>query len=230
MIKRIIFFISIFFSSIFFIVISLSFTTLPFWMYYDLGVSKYTIETDPDYIVVMSGNGIPSESGLMRTYFAAQQAKIYKFSKVIIAMPGDTTDSTSACFLMRKELVIRGVNPNRILFENNGVNTRSQALAVKQMLVGDPSMVIVTSPDHVFRTIAAFRKIGFNNVASKAAHEKSIEASFLFEDPKLGGNDLMIEIGDNTQFRYQFWNHLKLQIIVYREYVAIIFYKLKGWI
>ena len=230
MIKRITFLISIFFSSIFLIVIALSFTTLPFWMYYNLGVDKSYLESDPDYIVVMSGNGIPSESGLMRTYFASKEANKYKKSKIIISMPGDTTDTTSACYLMKKELVLRKVNPGRILFENKGTNTRSQALAVREMLKGNPSILIVTSPEHVYRTKATFKKIGFSNIFSKAAHETPVEASFLFQDDDLGGNDLIIEIGESTQFRYQFWNHLKLQIVVFREYTAIVFYKMKGWI
>ena len=57
-----------------------------------------------------------------------------------------------------------------------------------------------------------------------------MEADFSFNDEKLGGNKAIPNIGNNIQLRYQFWNHLGYQIRVYREYLAIAFYKLKGWI
>ena len=44
-------------------------------MYYGLSISAQKLESPPKHIVVMSGNGIPSESGLMRTYYASEVAK-----------------------------------------------------------------------------------------------------------------------------------------------------------
>ncbi|NQY12155.1 MAG: YdcF family protein [Flavobacteriales bacterium] len=199
-------------------------------MYYDLSVSEYKLETEPQYIVIMSGNGIPSESGLMRTYYGAEIGKKYTNANIIVTMPGDTTDSTSACYLMKKELITRGINSNRISFENKGANTRSQALEVKKMIKGNPSIIIITSPEHIYRSLETFHKIGMTNSTGNAAFEQPVEASFLFEDDELGGNTIVPNIGKNTQIRYQFWSHLKYQIIVYREYTAIAFYKLKGWI
>ena len=199
-------------------------------MYYDLSVSDQKLESEPKYIVVMSGNGIPSESGLMRTYYASEVAKTHVNAQVIVTMPGDTSDTTSACYLMKKELIIRGVENSRISFENVGTNTRSQAQKVKKMIKGNPSTVVITSPEHIYRSLASFNKIGLTKVTGHAAFEKPVEASFLFEDNELGGNNIVPNIGNNTQIRYQFWSHLKYQIIVYREYTAIAFYKLKGWI
>ncbi len=218
------------FGVIFITIIILSFTTLPFWMYYDLSISDQKLESEPEYIVVMSGSGIPSESGLMRTYYAAEVAKTYNKAHIIVTMPGDTIDTTSACYLMKKELIIRGIETNRVSFENVGTNTRSQAQEVKKMIKGNPSLVVITSPEHIYRSLATFHKIGLTNATGHAAFEKPVEASFLFEDDELGGNNIVPNIGNNTQIRYQFWSHLKYQIIVYREYTAIAFYKLKGWI
>ena len=53
---------------IFTIIIVLSFTELPFWMYYNLGVSNKKLTSPPDYIILMGGSGFPSESNLMRCY------------------------------------------------------------------------------------------------------------------------------------------------------------------
>jgi uncharacterized SAM-binding protein YcdF (DUF218 family) len=222
--------ITLIFGVFFITIIILSFTTLPFWMYYNLSVSEQKLKSDPKYIVVMSGSGIPSESGLMRTYYATEVAKTYLNTKVIVTMPGDTTDNTSACYLMKKELTIRGIESNRISFENVGTNTRSQAQEVKKIIKGNPSIIIITSPEHIYRSLATFNNVGLTNVTGHAAFEEAVEASFIFKDDDLGGNNIIPNIGNNTQIRYQFWNHLKYQIIVYREYAAICFYKLKGWI
>ena len=199
-------------------------------MYYDLSVSDKKLEDQPGYIVVMSGSGIPSESGLMRTYYASKLAKTFPKTEVIITMPGDTTDTSSACYLMKEELIIRGIKSDRISFENKGTNTRSQAQEVRQMLEGNPQILVISSPEHMYRSLATFHKIGLTNATGQAAFEQPVEASFLFNDEELGGHTIFPNIGNNTQLRYQFWSHLKYQIIVYREYTAIAFYKLKGWI
>jgi uncharacterized SAM-binding protein YcdF (DUF218 family) len=211
-------------------IIILSFTSLPFWMYYNLSVSDQEMQSTPKYIIIMSGGGIPSESGLMRTYRGAEIAKQYNNAHIIVTMPGDTTDTTSACYLMKKELIIRGIENNRISFENIGTNTRSQAQEVKKLIKGDPPIIIITSPEHIYRSLATFRKIGLSKATGNAAFAQPVKASFLFNDNNLGGNDIIPDIGNNTQIRYQFWSHLKYQVIVYREYTAIAFYKLKGWI
>lgn len=199
-------------------------------MYYELSISNQKLEAAPKYIVVMSGSGIPSESGLMRTYHASAIAKTYTKAEIIITMPGDTSDTSSACYLMKKELIIRGVENHRISFENIGTNTRSQAQMVKKMIKVDPSLIVITSPEHIYRSLATFHKAGLTKATGHAAFEKAVEASFLFDDDELGGNNMLPNIGHNSQLRYQFWSHLKYQILVYREYAAICFYKLKGWI
>ncbi|MGE0561271.1 MAG: YdcF family protein [Flavobacteriales bacterium] len=218
-------------NGIFFVIIMiLSFTTLPFWMYYDLSVSEHKLTTPPEYIVVMSGGGIPSESGLMRTYKTAEMAKIFTDAKIIVTMPGDTADTSSSCSLMKKEIVLRGVNPNRIIFENVGTNTRSQAQETQKIIKTDAPTLIITSPEHIYRSVKCFNKLGMTNVTGEPAFAQEMEADFSFDDNKLGGNTTIPDIGNNIQVRYQFWNHLRFQILVYREYVAIAFYKIKGWI
>jgi uncharacterized SAM-binding protein YcdF (DUF218 family) len=199
-------------------------------MYYYLGQSETKLNTPPAYIIVMSGGGIPSESGLMRTYMTAEIANKFTSAKVIVTMPGDYTDTLSSAYLMKKELVIRGISSDRIIFENKGTNTRSQALEVNKLMDNKLPTLIVTSPEHMYRSIKSFQKLGFTTVSGQAAFSKPAEASFLFDDQELGGNNIIPNIGNNTQLRYQFWNHLNYQLIVYREYCAITFYKLKGWL
>jgi len=225
-IKRFILFLGL----ILFIIISLCLTDIPFWMYYNLGVPEHTLKTDPEYIIVMSGAGIPSDSGLMRTYRAAEMGKRFPKAKIIVTMPGVSSDTTSASFLMKKEIVIRGIDPTRISFENKGTNTRSQALAIKKIVKDNPSILVISSPEHVYRSVASFHKAGLTNSVGEAAFAQSTSVSFSFKDKDLGGNTFIPNIGDNTHLRYQFWSNLKFQVIVYREYTAITFYRIKGWI
>lgn len=199
-------------------------------MFYDLSLSETKLTSPPEYIVVMSGGGIPSESGLMRTYKTAEVANVYTDAKVIVTMPGDTADTNASCYLMKQEIVLRGVNPNRIIFENVGTNTRSQAQEVQKIIKTNAPVLLITSPEHIYRSIKCLNKVGLTNVSGEPSWAQEMEADFSFNDEKLGGNKAIPNIGNNIQLRYQFWNHLGYQIRVYREYLAIAFYKLKGWI
>jgi len=214
---------------LFTIFILLSFTTLPFWMYYHLGTSAKKLVNPPEFIVIMGGGGMPSKSGLIRTYYTAMASKNYPDAKIIIALPGDTTDTTSSVYLMKKELTERGINQKKILFESKGTNTRSQAIEISKRIDSESSVLIITSPEHLYRTVKAFEKVGLINSGGIPAFEKAIEASLIFNDKELGGNKNIPDIGNNTQLRYQFWNHMKYQIIVYREYFAIAYYKTRQW-
>jgi len=215
---------------IFLIMIILSFTSLPFWMYYYLGISHNCLKESPKYIVVLGGGGIPSESGLMRTYKAVEAFNKYPKTNIIIALPGDVKDTTSSINLMRNEIIKRGVDSTKIFLEPKGTNTRMQALEISKMININAPILIVTSPEHMYRATQTFAKAGMKNTGGEPAFEKAIESALNYNDDKLGGNKYILDVGDNIQLRYQFWNHFKYQIIVYREYLAIIYYKLKMWI
>lgn len=209
--------------------IILSFTSLPFWMYYYLGVDEGKFCGSPDYIIVLGGGGMPSESGLMRTYHASKIAENHLSANIIIALPGDTTLDGSSVSLMKQELCTRGIDAERINFENEGTNTRMQALKIAQKIPNNSKIIIVTSPDHMYRACKTFQKVGLKYACGKPAFEKAIEVSIEIEE-ELGGNNYLTSMGNSKQFRYQFWNHIKYQNLVYREYLAIFYYKLRGWI
>ncbi len=131
------------------------------------------------------------------------------------------------------ELELRGVNPMNIRFAANGKNTRGQALEIAEMIPvkkHSQPLILVTSPEHVKRAVLSLRKCGFTNVEGLPAFESSLEMDLTFNDNDLKGNKLAPDIGGNLQVRYQFWNHLKYEIIVIREYFALSYYKLRGWI
>jgi uncharacterized SAM-binding protein YcdF (DUF218 family) len=167
----------------------------------------------------------------MRTWYAARVGNYYSRSKIIIALPGDTADSLSSVYQMKEELVLRGISASRITFESMGTNTRAQALNVATSRVTrHASLLIITSPEHLYRAVRTFRKAGFLLVDGVPAFETAIESKLTFNDRLLGGKKWMPAIGNNITVRYQFWSQLRYEQLVIREWLAIVYYKLNGWI
>ena len=171
----------------------------------------------PRYVVVLGGGGIPSESGLMRTYYAAHYGAGKTGIAFIVSLPADRDPATSSVGRMRDELVLRGVPADAVQMEYRALNTHAQAVNVRQML-GDAALkepiLIVTSPTHARRALLCFRKQGFTRATCLPAHNVSFEA-----DP-----------GRFVKARYSFWSNLELQIELTRESCAMAFYRLRGWI
>jgi len=219
------------FGLVFLLLLIISFTSLPYWGIYHLGISGAKNNFKPDYLVIMGGSGMPSQTALIRTYHAAQFLKSQPNIPVIIALPDDVSTESSHLKKMENELRIRGVESS-VSFENKGTNTRAQALLIKELLNGntDAKLLIVSSPEHIYRTVKCFKKIGFGKVAALPAFEKDLEPSLMFNSKALGGKGYILDVGESNQLRYQFWNHLKYEITLIREYSAILYYKLQGWI
>lgn len=222
------------FGVLFLILLMLSFTSLPFWGLYWLGTSESKITEKPDYIVLLGGGGMPSESNLMRAYFVCRAAGKSPESRIIISIPGDTTDTKSTARLVADELITKGIAQNRIFYEEIGTNTRSQALRLQNFNaenLRNKAILLVTSPEHMRRAVLTFRKAGFTRINALPAFEDALEANLIFKDEDLGGNKLpMPDIGGSISIRYQFWNHLKYEILIARELAALGYYKLRGWI
>lgn len=222
------------FGILFLLALVLSFTSLPYWGYYWLGTSKSKITEKPDYIVLLGGGGMPSESNLMRAFFVCKAAQESPESSIVIATPGDTSDLKSTARLVAAELISKGIGQQRILYEQIGTNTRMEALCLQKFNNGrltQKSILLVTSPEHMRRSVLVFRKAGFTRVSALPAFENALEADLVFKDDELGGNKKFIpNIGAHTSVRYQFWNHLKYEILIAREMAALGYYWLRGWI
>lgn len=218
-------------SSLFLIIFA--FTSGPFWLYYHLGTRNINFRFSPDCIVLLSGSGMPSESNLIRSYYAAKIAKENAGIPLIVALPGDTSDTSSAIIQLVDEMLLRGVETKRILYEPEGLNTRAQALNIYALLsdsAKETGIVIVTSPDHMRRSILCFRKAGFENIGGCPAFEYAIETDMTAIKDDLGGNRYIPYVSRSISLRYRFWTHLKYEVLILREYFALAYYKLKGWI
>ena len=219
---------------VFIILCGLAATTLPFWAYYRLAHGPGGNHLGaPKQIVLLAGAGIPSENGLIRAWYTAALAEQFPEAGIIIAVPGKLSDLKSDPHRIAGELILRGVDSTRIAFAHAGKNTRGQALEISAMILSknpEAPLALVSSPEHIRRAVLSFRKCGFTNVKGVPAFETSLSTSLIFNDKELKGNKIAPPIGENLQMRYQFWNHLKLEVIVLREYTALAYYKLRGWI
>ena len=182
-----------------------------------LQVTEAGAMDDPRYIVVLGGGGIPSDTGLMRTYYGARHSISFPDATVIVALPADEDPEASSVGRMKDELVLRGVPESSILMETEGRNTHEQAEKVKAMLgpgaIHDP-VHIVTESTHLRRSVLCFRKAGFSRVFGIGTHNTGAEA----------------DMGAGTFLRYTLWSNLQLQIRVFREMIATGMYKLRGWV
>jgi uncharacterized SAM-binding protein YcdF (DUF218 family) len=256
MILRILKYSLFFFGCLFLVLFIFCLTPAPFYTWYNLSTKHAGIHRPPEFIVVLGGGGMPSESGLMRTWYAAKVGNHFIRPKIIIALPGDTLDSLSSVYQMKEELILRGISGTRISFESLGTNTRSQALNIYkkisaladdtdqkpevrgQNLVINSSgirhpasgILIITSPEHLYRAVLSFRKAGFIKVDGVPAFESAIESELSFDDGLLGGKKWLPSIGKNITIRYQFWTQLHYEQMIVREWLAIVYYKLNGWI
>ncbi|MCF8235929.1 MAG: YdcF family protein [Bacteroidales bacterium] len=224
-------YLSTFIASFALLMLIFAFTSGPFWIYHWLGTKNLSSVQSPKALVLLSGGGIPSEDGLYRIYRAAQAARQFKHTPLIIAMPGDTSDMYSSIMLSKKELELRGIEAGRIFFEDAGKNTRSQALEIMRKFPGlrNDSIVIITAPAHIRRAVLTFEKAGFSYVGSYPTFERVIESDLNFEGRDLGGSGMIPDVGRSVNLRYRFWGHLKLEIDIFRELMAMAYYEVNGW-
>lgn len=216
------------FCGIFLIFLILALTPAPFYMHYALGTDPNKSEKNftPEYIVMLGGGSMPSGDNLMRLYYVAEYANYFHIP-VIILHPKDSVSQLK----MKGELMAKGVSGDSVYFFTKGTNTRAQILNLKnehpEMI--NNKLLIITSPEHLTRTIKCFNKLDFQQVRGEGAFDAAIHFDLSLRDQKLLGNEYIPEI-ENTNIRYTFWNYLKLEITCFREYFALAYYKLKGWI
>lgn len=215
--------------------IVLAFTSYPGKIHGWFAKDPARLTNAPEYIVLLGGAGIPSESGLIRTYYAAEQARKHLAAVVIVALPSDPNNQDSDSVRMRNELEMRGVSSDRIRFELRGRNTREQALEVARLLgnqFADSPVLVVTSPFHMKRALLTFRKVGFRNVGGASAFQTMQPVELRYRGKDLGGcrNPVVPDVGGNTFVRYGVSNNLAHEVSFLSEFLALLYYWGRGWI
>ena len=171
----------------------------------------------PKYVIVLSGGGIPSESSLIRAYYAAEFGRSQTGLTFVVAMPTDGDPARSSVGRFRDELVLRGIPANRIELETQGRNTYQQAANIRKLLgpaaLQDP-ILVVTSGFHMRRALLCFHKQGFTQVAGLNA----------------AGIDAEADPGWLAYLRYSIWANLTATTGILRELTALTVYQLHDWL
>lgn len=223
------------FSSFLILMVLFAFTTGPYYIYHWLGTSKSEFHFQPQCIIIMGGAGYPGESSLIRSWYAAETWKKNTSATVIITQPAAACISPefSDAWGIRKDLMIRGVDSTKIILEIKGKNTREEGMEVMRIFPGAEKKrcVLVTSPEHMRRSILTFEKLGFSQLGGIPTWNASGPVDLDYKDSNLGGNNIPLpELGGSLQLRYQFWNHLRYQVLCFRELMGLAWYQLRGWI
>jgi len=210
------------------VMVIIAFTRLPYDAHRWLGTANGTCNSAPAAIVVLGGSGMPSGPELLRLELAARIGE--KFPQAVLHVVH--VDDTETLLLMRAELIMRGIAPERVRIHGQGNSTRAQAMffrAGQPDLVQQP-IVLVTAPENMYRSVGTFRKVGFGSVCGAAAFERALFVDLDYSLEELGGTWMAPDVSGNTDLRYTFWNYLKLEITCFREFAAIAYYRLNGWI
>jgi uncharacterized SAM-binding protein YcdF (DUF218 family) len=217
------------------------FTGLPWHAYTHLAEIPPPGCDCPTHILVMGGSGIPGESGLMRTFYAAQAAAQYRAAEVLVAMPLGTAQSDASRAYL-DEIHLRGVATERIRILDGGRNTREQALRLAEHFADRTNaacVLIVTDPEHICRTAACIRQACAEKhieiqLNARPAFPTSIEDSLVYQaadlDAPAAHTQAVPDIGSSPRFRYNLWANLGYTQDALRENTAILYYRLRGWL
>jgi uncharacterized SAM-binding protein YcdF (DUF218 family) len=210
------------------VMLVLAFTRIPFDAHRWLGTAGGLCQENPDAIVVLGGSGMPSGPELMRCNLAADLARNYTSVQVVLLLPKDTALAAA----MEQELHIKGIARERISAVLHGRNTREQALDLWTNNPGlaQRNIALVTAPENMYRSLLTFRKAGFTNVCGSPAFDHALFDDLSYAHGRIGGKAYVPDVSNNMDLRYDLWNRLKLEITCLREYAAIAYYKLNGWI
>jgi len=211
----------------------LALTGVPWAWYERMAQPEPGVETPPQVIVMLGGGGIPSETGLVRSWKTAEAARRFPDARVLVAMPDDGSETPEQG--IEAELRLRGVAPERLRREARGRNTREQAVESLKLIRAEfPGPVViglVTTPEHMARTWRSFRKAGAVQLVGFPAWPEAIEVDMSYRASELGGASVIGNVvGGSDLIKYRFWDNLILLLRCARETTAIAYYRAMGWL
>ena len=154
--------------------------------------------------------GVPTREGWLRVMEAARVSRVLGGLPIVTTGAHGTEQYTEAG-LMAHQLQELGVPVDRIIKEEHARNTRDHALLVPPVLKahGLGQFVLVTSRQHMRRSLAAFRVVGTEPIPSAPEEYVNNGAPFEMYLPSLGA--------------------LHLSERVLYDLFALGYYKVRGW-
>jgi len=137
-------------------------------------ISEGTKEPEPgaDYVIVLGAQvrgEIPSKILYNRIMTAYEYLTGNPQSKVIVSGGQGEGEFISEAECMRRVLVQKGIDENRIIKEEGSTNTDENIRHSLKLAGRDRRIVIVTCNFHIYRAIAIARKQGAERISGKAS-------------------------------------------------------------
>jgi uncharacterized SAM-binding protein YcdF (DUF218 family) len=211
----------------------LALTGVPWAWYERMALPEPGANAPPQVIVMLGGGGIPSETGLVRSWKTADAARLFPDALVLVAMPDDGSETPEQG--IEAELRMRGVAPERLRREARGRNTREQAVESMKLIRAEfPGPVViglVTTPEHMTRVWRSFRKAGAEQLVGFPAWPEAIEVDMSYRASELGGASAIGNVvGGSDLIKYRFWDNVILLLRCARETAAIAYYRAMDWL
>jgi len=163
-----------------------------------------------EVIVVLGGGLKPDGSAGISTQERVNYgAMLFKkgLGTYLVLTGGDRVNSQVEADQMYKIALNRGIPPKKIIKEAQSLNTYENAVYTKKILLKygiNTKIILVTSPYHIRRALSCFKKEGFG--ASPAPVKNS-------------------EI-----YTYGFYQDFRNMRLLLHEYLALVYYRLMGYI
>jgi uncharacterized SAM-binding protein YcdF (DUF218 family) len=157
---------------------------------------------------------IPDPIGIERTLEAVRVFKLLGATHLVSSggRVFDDDPDQPAAVSMRTILEWLGVPADRVVVEQESRNTHDEALAVKKVLpsLGAEQVIVVTSPIHMRRSLAAFRAVGLRAYPAAARELRY-------------GGDLALRLLPSNE-------GLRESALAAHELVGYLYYQARGWI
>ncbi|HRH99664.1 MAG TPA: hypothetical protein PK006_01315 [Saprospiraceae bacterium] len=203
----------------------LAFSSMPYREFRRLSVVEPRSSFVPQWIICLSGNEYPSPDALGLFFELGACIKKYPHAQSIYSFPCNSNcDSKKAALI--EELKLRTDSLTHFSIFTEGYNSYSQLYKIAEQLnfKTDAIMLIAPAP-HTFRSIAVLKKMGFTNVCGYSSLSIPFSNEELSQISKMPyGRQVPMDL------RYNFWNYLKYEIEIGREWIALLYYKINGWI
>lgn len=211
----------------------LAFTTAPFYLYHYFGTVNAAFHFEPQVIIQLGSTAMPSEQALIRCYYTRELARKYPSATLILSQLKAEDEPVEGSDAAKMKAEIQRGMPDSlpVYLLTDAHSTREEVLLIHRRFAGirGKNIVLVTSPEHMMRAVAAFRRDGFRHVGGMPTFSAAGIADFRYREKSMGGRTITPEAGSSLQLRYQFWNHLRYEILCIREFLAFFWYRLKGW-
>ena len=183
-------------------------------------------ERPPRYIFVQGGNAFPSADALLLQYHLEKSREQFPEAKIYYCLPSVSSDTSGESYIRARLVSIADTCPLQLKVISDGVNTHDEIQKLVSLLPHDSlhcSLLLITKPEHYKRSIACLNRSGITDICGINTMDTPVPPSLLAHGEESKRSPALL-------WRYNVWSYLQYEIIIFREYCAILYYRLKSYI